>query len=552
LKRLVSIFLTLICFSGHLISFGQTSNEDSNRPSDLFKVYGKAKYSDPSIALEYLDSLMALKSLLSDKQLAKVHTELALQHTYLMNFDSVQYHSSMALKDTLRDRQSNPAAMAASIMGNLFAERRMADSSYYYHHIALNNTEYRSVDYATYLSNYAVSLTRFHAYSEAEKYYQEAYDIAIELKSNQLIVNCISGLVQTSSNEIGNHTEEHVEMLKGALKYISEPSDTYYLKQNIAVVLSDLGRVEEADSILQAIEEEYPELHKNPNPYRDHTLALLSYRKGKYQKAINILNDLKSGFPNYNRMDEVYLDLSQAYAYLGMPDSSIHYSRLLFELNDEQKSEANAQALKRTEENMELYQMRVDMLSLKNDQQEKDLQLKNLLLLIASLVIVVLVLAGIFYYLNKKRKEEIRQKSEQLSEKNKELTLVGLEVAQKSQWLNSLKKAVNKGADDSEEIRRILKAELVRLNKIEKDWANFLNYFEDLYQGFYSKLRERSKSISTSELRLASLIKLELSNSEIADLLNVSSDSVKSSKYRLKKKLNLSEDQDLAQFISQL
>jgi len=464
----------------------------------------------------------------------------------------VQYHSSMALKDTLRDRQSNPAAMAASIMGNLFAERRMADSSYYYHHIALNNTEYRSVDYATYLSNYAVSLTRFHAYSEAEKYYQEAYDIAIELKSNQLIVNCISGLVQTSSNEIGNHTEEHVEMLKGALKYISEPSDTYYLKQNIAVVLSDLGRVEEADSILQAIEEEYPELHKNPNPYRDHTLALLSYRKGKYQKAINILNDLKSGFSNYNRMDEVYLDLSQAYAYLGMPDSSIHYSRLLFELNDEQKSEANAQALKRTEENMELYQMRVDMLSLKNDQQEKDLQLKNLLLLIASLVIVVLVLAGIFYYLNKKRKEEIRQKSEQLSEKNKELTLVGLEVAQKSQWLNSLKKAVNKGADDSEEIRRILKAELVRLNKIEKDWANFLNYFEDLYQGFYSKLRERSKSISTSELRLASLIKLELSNSEIADLLNVSSDSVKSSKYRLKKKLNLSEDQDLAQFISQL
>jgi DNA-binding CsgD family transcriptional regulator len=87
---------------------------------------------------------------------------------------------------------------------------------------------------------------------------------------------------------------------------------------------------------------------------------------------------------------------------------------------------------------------------------------------------------------------------------------------------------------------------------LEKEWENFNEYFGSVHGAFYEKINTKFPELSTSEKRLASLIKMNLTNREIASILNIESASVKMAKYRLKKKLNLEEEVDIQSFLQSL
>jgi DNA-binding CsgD family transcriptional regulator len=55
--------------------------------------------------------------------------------------------------------------------------------------------------------------------------------------------------------------------------------------------------------------------------------------------------------------------------------------------------------------------------------------------------------------------------------------------------------------------------------------------------------------LTPSELRLASLMRLNLNSKDIASTLNISPDSLRISRHRLKKKLALEKGESLQQFI---
>ena len=82
----------------------------------------------------------------------------------------------------------------------------------------------------------------------------------------------------------------------------------------------------------------------------------------------------------------------------------------------------------------------------------------------------------------------------------------------------------------------------------EDDWKYYRSIFDQLYPNFISKMNECT-SFSNSEIKTATLIKLNLSNSEISSILGISPESVRKSKYRLRQKLNLESNNDLTSFI---
>lgn len=93
----------------------------------------------------------------------------------------------------------------------------------------------------------------------------------------------------------------------------------------------------------------------------------------------------------------------------------------------------------------------------------------------------------------------------------------------------------------------------IAVNKtFEKEWENFNEYFIQVNQGFYDNLKARHKSLTIYEKRLSALIKMNLTNREISSLLGVESKSIGMAKYRLKKKLQLPEDEDLAEFLQSI
>jgi DNA-binding CsgD family transcriptional regulator len=87
-----------------------------------------------------------------------------------------------------------------------------------------------------------------------------------------------------------------------------------------------------------------------------------------------------------------------------------------------------------------------------------------------------------------------------------------------------------------------------RLN-IDKDWEDFRMHFEQVHQDFFKLLKEQCPDLSSGELKLCALIKLNMNMKETAAILGISSESVKTARYRLRKKLQLSHEENLIDFI---
>jgi DNA-binding CsgD family transcriptional regulator len=79
----------------------------------------------------------------------------------------------------------------------------------------------------------------------------------------------------------------------------------------------------------------------------------------------------------------------------------------------------------------------------------------------------------------------------------------------------------------------------------DKAWENFTQYFEAVHKDFAKLAMAKYPDITKNELRLMTLIKMNLSSKEIANILNISSDGVKKARQRLRKKMSLSPDDSL-------
>lgn len=81
------------------------------------------------------------------------------------------------------------------------------------------------------------------------------------------------------------------------------------------------------------------------------------------------------------------------------------------------------------------------------------------------------------------------------------------------------------------------------------DWESFKAYFERAYPSYLNRLREAFPSLTDAEKRVFLFIKLNLNTREAASILGISADSVKKTRYRLRQRLNLEQDQILDDFI---
>lgn len=92
--------------------------------------------------------------------------------------------------------------------------------------------------------------------------------------------------------------------------------------------------------------------------------------------------------------------------------------------------------------------------------------------------------------------------------------------------------------------------ELTILTK--EEWQEFKHHFEKVYPGFFSKLQENYPNLTPAEVRFLSLKKLSMSNKEMAETLGVSDQSIRTTLHRLRKKVNLSSDEDIEVLINNL
>ena len=86
----------------------------------------------------------------------------------------------------------------------------------------------------------------------------------------------------------------------------------------------------------------------------------------------------------------------------------------------------------------------------------------------------------------------------------------------------------------------------------DKEWENFRLEFAKAYPKFFVSLRQSLPTVNPAEERLAALLYLDISTTQIADTLGIGKESVGRSKRRLKQRLSLSPETQLEEFISKL
>jgi DNA-binding CsgD family transcriptional regulator len=83
----------------------------------------------------------------------------------------------------------------------------------------------------------------------------------------------------------------------------------------------------------------------------------------------------------------------------------------------------------------------------------------------------------------------------------------------------------------------------------DKQWEVFESHFESVHEAFLKRLKTQYPDLSPRELKLCAYLRLNISSKEIAALMNISTRGVEISRYRLRKKLQLSRNDNLTDFI---
>ncbi len=92
-------------------------------------------------------------------------------------------------------------------------------------------------------------------------------------------------------------------------------------------------------------------------------------------------------------------------------------------------------------------------------------------------------------------------------------------------------------------------SELLRSDLTQADFNSFFAEFEKIHPNFNETLIKFIPDITAYELKLCSLIRMNLSAKEISGLMNITPASVNTARYRLRKKINLDSKEDLDLFI---
>ena len=90
-----------------------------------------------------------------------------------------------------------------------------------------------------------------------------------------------------------------------------------------------------------------------------------------------------------------------------------------------------------------------------------------------------------------------------------------------------------------------LKQSLVRDNMMDQNWEHFKLYFERVHADFFKNIHEQNPNLTSSDLRLSAFLLLQFNSKEIAQVLNITPESVRKRKQRIKEKMNLDKNTDL-------
>jgi DNA-directed RNA polymerase specialized sigma24 family protein len=190
------------------------------------------------------------------------------------------------------------------------------------------------------------------------------------------------------------------------------------------------------------------------------------------------------------------------------------------------------------------------------DEQEKvrlTEQSKKFQLIISGVIIVFLVIIAILIYRNQKRKRRLEQlesdrklsaAEQKLLEAREHLQTFIADIAEKEKLIKKL----SRDPENADELDKVMSSAILTPD----DWKRFKESFETVHPLFFQKIHKKVSDITPAEIRMLALLKMQLSQKEIAAMLGVSLVSIRVTWHRIRKKMYADENLTMTEFVENL
>lgn len=305
------------------------------------------------------------------------------------------------------------------------------------------------------------------------------------------------------------------------------------------------------------------------------------FYQGEKDQAIKVAMDaiaLAGKLNNASLKSEAYMTIAPLMAQAGNHAVAYEYMRINNLIQDSLAQINREKVISELEVQFQTARKNDEIKLLKS---LNEIQHKNILLLyisLSGLVIILILLFVLFRYKSKslkrqqelyqsektigKQQEEIREKEqlllkEQLETKNRELASKALEMYRINETISGviekLESVSEKDCANEKigyQINQIVSGLEAKLKN--NSWNEFEMVFNNIHSDFFRKLLSACPDLTSSEIKTAALLKLNLSTKEIAAITFKSEAGIKSARYRLRKKLALDNDESLMPFLMKL
>ncbi len=136
----------------------------------------------------------------------------------------------------------------------------------------------------------------------------------------------------------------------------------------------------------------------------------------------------------------------------------------------------------------------------------------------------------------------------ELQTKSSEVTGKSLSIAKQSEMIENIQGILDTEVDFNKlksEIKKVIKSNAVN----KQEWQTFESNLNQIHDQFIINLSKKYPNLTSKDIKLCVYLKMNLSSKEIAPMMNITFRGVELHRYRLRKKLNLTKDENISKFL---
>ena len=484
----------------------------------------------------YLNARKLLEAGGDQALLAALYNELGTLYYYNKNTDKVKPSHDKALQLYTRSQDVRGIAGTYGALGHFYEKQQQYDSAFYYQRRALQ--QYRMVADAAGVADIYEHLGSIHEdlgrYDSALHYFNFALEQSRTLSPGLQIIKIYNNLgdVYRKTGQYGPALDHTRKALEIALS-LNEPYEISSAYRDLSRAYNLMGRNDSAFHYAEIARTALLQVYSMENS-RQMSFFQTMYEVEKKNTTIGRLEQKRS----MNRIIAVTACIMLVLLMI-----------LIFFILSRQKlrrkaSQAHAEQERRVLEarsrmlEAELKSRSLEEEALKTRLQNEQLEQEKLAIELRNAAL-----------------EELQLK-QQLETGTRALSTHALHVIQKNQLLDDLKTNLELMVkDDKRDHKKQMREVIQRINQSfnnDEHWEDFRSSFEQVHNSFFENLKQANPNLSAADLRLISLLKMNLNSQEIATMLGISLDSLRVSRYRLRKKLNIEQGSNLSSFLQSI